>query len=131
MIKNLIVSSADDKYSSLLEELYQSTLKLVNYDFAILDCGLKESSLKKYKERGIDIKIPNWEVSLPSYKIRNRNYLKAQFSRFYLHQYFPGYENYFWLDSDTWINCPETFQLYLQGIKEKGFAICPDRKSVV
>ena len=36
MIKNLIVSSTDDKYSSLLEELYQSTLKLVNYDFAIL-----------------------------------------------------------------------------------------------
>jgi lipopolysaccharide biosynthesis glycosyltransferase len=131
MIKNLIVSSADDKYSSLLEELYQSTLKLVNYDFAILDCGLKQSTLEKYKQRGIDIKIPKWEVSLPSYKIRNRNYLKAQFSRFYLHQYFPGYENYFWLDSDTWINCPETFQLYLQGVDEKGFAICPqvDRSS--
>ena len=42
MIKNLIVSSADDKYSNLLEELYQSTLKLDNYDFAILDCGLKD-----------------------------------------------------------------------------------------
>ena len=131
MIKNLIVSSADDKYSSLLEELYHSTLKLVNYDFAILDCGLKHSTLEKYKQRGIDIKIPKWEFSLPNYKIRNRNYLKAQFSRFYLHQYFPGYENYFWLDSDTWINCPETFQLYLQGVDEKGFAICPqvDRSS--
>jgi len=131
MIKNLIVSSADDKYSNLLEELYQSSLKLDNYDFAILDCGLKQSVLEKYKNRGIDVKIPNWEVTLPAYKIRNRNYLKAQFSRFYLHQYFPGYENYFWLDSDTWINCPETFQFYLHGVNEKGFAICPqvDRSS--
>ena len=131
MNKNLIVSSADDKYSLLIEELFQSTLKLKNYDFAILDCGLDQTHKEKYKVRGVDIKIPNWEVSLPNYKIRNRDYLKAQFSRFYLHEYFPGYENYFWLDSDTWINCPETFEYYLKGVNEKGFAICPqiDRSS--
>lgn len=131
MNSNLIVSSADDKYSPLIEELFQSTLKLKNYDFAILDCGLNQTNLEKYKRRGIEIKTPNWEVSLPSYKIRNRNYLKVQFSRFYLHEYFPGYENYFWLDSDTWINCPETFEHYLKGVNEKGFAICPqiDRSS--
>jgi len=131
MNKNLIVSSADDKYSLLIEELFQSTLKLKNYDFAILDCGLDQTNKEKYKSRGVDIKIPNWEVTLPNYKIRNRNYLKAQFSRFYLHEYFPGYENYFWLDSDTWINCPETFEYYLKGVNEKGFAICPqiDRSS--
>ena len=131
MNKNLIVSSADDKYSLLIEELFQSTLKLKNYDFAILDCGLDQTHKEKYKARGVDIKIPNWEFLLPNYKIRNRNYLKAQFSRFYLHEYFPGYENYFWLDSDTWINCPETFEYYLKGVNEKGFAICPqiDRSS--
>ena len=131
MNKNLIVSSADDKYSPLIEELYHSTLKLKNYDFAILDCGLKQNIIEKFTNRGIDVKIPNWEVSLPNYKIRGRTYLKAQFSRFYLHDYFPGYENYFWLDSDTWINCPETFQYYLKGVNEKGFAICPqvDRAS--
>ena len=131
MNKNLIVSSADDKYSLLIEELFQSTLKLKNYDFAILDCGLDQTNKEKYKSRGVDIKIPNWEVTLPNYKIRNRNYLKAQFSRFYLHEYFPGYENYFWLDSDMWINCSETFEYYLKGVNEKGFAICPqiDRSS--
>ena len=111
--------------------MYQSTLKLKNYDFAILDCGLEQNIIEKYENRGIEVKIPKWEVSVPNYKIRNRNYLKAQFSRFYLHEYFPGYENYFWLDSDTWINCPETFQHYLKGVNEKGFAICPqiDRAS--
>ena len=131
MNKNLIVSSADHNYSELIEELYQSTQKLKNYDFAILDCGLEQNIIKKFENRGIEVKIPKWEVPVPNYKIRNRNYLKAQFSRFYLHEYFPGYENYFWLDSDTWINCPETFQHYLKGVNEKGFAICPqiDRAS--
>ena len=49
MNKNLIESSADDKYSLLIEELFQSTLKLKNYDFAILDCGLDQTNKEKYK----------------------------------------------------------------------------------
>ena len=41
-MKNLIVSSADLKYSHLLIELYNSLKTSINdkYDFAILDCGL-------------------------------------------------------------------------------------------
>ena len=44
---------------------------------------------------------------------------------------YPGYENYIWMDSDTWINCPKTFQYYIKGAKQSGFAICPqvDRAS--
>ena len=49
MNKNLIVSSADDKYSLLIEELFQSTLKLKNYDFAILDCDLIKPIKKNIK----------------------------------------------------------------------------------
>ena len=36
MNKNLIVSSSDDKYSTLLVELYKSVLKAKDYDFAVL-----------------------------------------------------------------------------------------------
>ncbi len=49
MNKNLIVSSADHKYSHLIEELYQSTLKLKNYDFAIWVVDLNEILLKNMK----------------------------------------------------------------------------------
>ena len=131
MKKNLIVSSADNKYSNLLIELYLSLKKLNDYDFAILDCGLSNSDYDYFRNLNIQIIKPIWEYPLPKLKVRGREYLKIQFSRFFLHNYFPDYENYFWMDSDTWINCPETFSYYLRGVNEKGFAICPqiDRAS--
>ena len=131
MNKNLIVSSADDKYSTLLLELYKSVMKTKDYDFAVLDCGISEDIKDYLSQKNVQIQTPNWEFDVPQYKVRGRDYLKAQFSRFYLDKYFPGYENYIWMDSDTWINCKETFKFYLQGAIEKGFAICPqiDRSS--
>ena len=131
MNKNLIVSSADNKYSQLLIELYNSIEKIRGFDFAVLDCGLQESSKSFLNKKGINYKIPDWEFQIPNYKVRGRDYLKIQFSRFFLDKYFPGYENYIWMDSDTWINCPETFQYYIKGAAQSGFAICPqvDRSS--
>ncbi len=131
MNKNLIVSSADENYSHLLKELYYSTLKLNSFDFAILDSGLSSTSKDFFIKKNIQISSMKWDINVPSYKIRGRTYLKAQFSRFFLDRYFPGYENYIWMDSDTWISCPETFNFYIQGANEKGFSITPqiDRSS--
>ena len=131
MNRNLIVSSADSKYSNLLIELFKSVKNLEEYDFAVLDCGLSESAKSFFSEKKIIYKVPSWEFNIPNYKIRDRDYLKIQFSRFYLDKYFPGYENYIWMDSDTWVNCAETFKLYIQGANQSGFAICPqvDRSS--
>jgi len=131
MNKNLIVSASDQKYSELLIELYNSTKILDNYDFAILDCGLNNESLEFFKKKNIEVVKSEWHVDIPNYKVRGREYLKAQFSRFYLDYYFPGYENYIWMDSDTWINCKETFNYYLIGAIQSGFSITPqiDRAS--
>lgn len=126
-MKNLIVSSADSKYSHLLIELYHSLKPhiICKYDFAILDCGLNDENVNYFIENQIKIVKPDWEFDISSYKIRGRENLKIQFSRFYLDKYFPGYENYIWLDSDTWVNCADTFDLYLKGAEISGFSITP------
>ena len=131
MTKNLIVSTADKNYEHLLLELYESQSTLENYDFAVLDCGISEKCKNFLTEKNIQFVKPKWEVELPSFKIRGREYLKSSFSKFYMQEYFPGYENYIWLDSDTWINCEKTFGLYELGAEKKGFAVCPqvDRAS--
>ena len=131
-MKNLIVSAADDKYSYLLIELHSSLKEKVhNCDFAVFDCGLSQDTLAYLRDFKIQIVNPQWEFKVPNYKIRGRDHLKIQFSRFFLDKYFPGYENYIWMDSDTWVNCPETFQYYIQGATQSGFSICPqvDRSS--
>jgi len=96
-----------DQRIAVCNNLYRPSTKAAKFDSQRFMFGL---------ERKRDVQERNWS---------------RQFSRFYLHEYFPGYENYFWLDSDTWINCPETFEYYLKGVNEKGFAICPqiDRSS--
>lgn len=131
MTKNLIVSTADKNYEHLLIELYHSQTNLENYDFAVFDCGMSDECKDFLKKKNVQLVNPEWEVKLPSIKIRGREYLKSSFSKFYMQEYFPGYENYVWLDSDTWINCKKTFSLYELGAEKKGFAICPqvDRAS--
>lgn len=125
-MKNLIVSSSDQKYSHLLVELYKSLGSILGYcDFAILDCGLERHTIEFFNKNNVQIKKPRWEFQIPSYKIRGREFLKVQFSRFFMENYFPGYDNYIWLDSDTWINCKDSFDLYIQGSNKSGFAITP------
>mgnify|MGYP001197374975 CR=1 FL=1 len=125
-MKNLIVSSADEKYAHLLIELYNSIKNnLDKYDFAIFDCGLEFNTKNYFKDENIQVVTPDWEYEIPFYKTRGRDNLKIQFSRFFMDKYFPGYENYIWLDSDTWINCVDTFELYLKGSNNLGFAITP------
>lgn len=131
MTKNLIVSTADKNYEHLLIELYHSQTNLENYDFAVFDCGMSDECKDFLRKKNVQLVNPEWEVKLPSIKIRGREYLKSSFSKFYMQEYFPGYENYVWLDSDTWVNCKNTFSLYELGAEKKGFAICPqvDRAS--
>lgn len=125
-MKNLIVSSADQKYSHLLKELYLSIETFLDdYDFAILDCGIDKSTINFFKTKNIQVVKPNWEFPIPEYKIRGRENLKVQFSRFFLDSYFPGYETYIWLDSDTWVNNFENFDLYRRAANFGGFSITP------
>ena len=73
----------------------------------VLDCGLSHADADYLKKRfGVEIKDPGWDVD-PAY-INNRkgeghNGFKGLTARPYLHKHFPGYQYYFWLDTDCWI----------------------------
>lgn len=128
MKKNLIVSSADNKYFKLLCELINSIKfenKDQNYDIAVLSINLSNENLEILNNLSIQYKEPVWNVKVPKYKIQGRDHLKTQVSRFYLEEYFPGYENYIWMDSDIWINSFDEFKLYERGSSTAGFAITP------
>ena len=127
-MKKIIVSSADSNYFELLYELFISikNLDLSNeYDFGVLDTGLKDSQKKKLIDGGVIVKDTKWDVSVPSYKVRSRNHLKTQFARAFLPDYFLEYEIYIWLDADTWINDWDTFLLYEKGAQKNKLCITP------
>ena len=123
MKKNVIISLADAKYFDLLNELVdsiQSFKESQNSAICILDAGLtddqKEILLKKVDE----IKSAEWDIEVPGYKVKGKEWLKSQVSRAFLPKYFPDYEKYLWIDCDAWVNDWECIELY--------FKACDDGK---
>ena len=117
MKKNVIVSLADANYFSLLEELVDSIKKFKesnNVAICILDAGLTEDQKKKLLNKVDEIKSAEWDIEVPDYKVKGKEWLKSQVSRAFLPKYFPNYEKYLWIDCDAWVNDWSCIELYLK-----------------
>jgi hypothetical protein len=117
MKKNVIVSLADANYFSLLEELIDSIKKFKesnNVAICILDAGLTEDQKKKLLGKVDEIKFAEWDIEVPDYKVKGKEWLKSQVSRAFLPKYFPNYEKYLWIDCDAWVNDWNCIELYLK-----------------
>jgi hypothetical protein len=122
MKKNVIVSLADANYFSLLEELVDSIKKFKESDnvaICILDAGLTEDQKKKLLGKVDEIKSAEWDIEVPGYKVKGKEWLKSQVSRAFLPKYFPDYEKYLWIDCDAWVNDWNCVELYFKAC-EKG-----------
>ncbi len=117
MKKNVIVSLADANYFSLLEELIDSIKRFKqseNIAICILDAGLTEDQKKKIFKKIDEIKVAEWDIEVPGYKVKDKEWLKSQVSRAFLPKYFPNYEKYLWIDCDAWVNDWECIELYFK-----------------
>ncbi len=104
--KTAIVTGCDHKYYPMLRELIHSIKSFPQsqgMDIVILDAGLTAEQRRELKPLVQDIREPEWPAAIPARKIRGRTFLKACVCRPFLPEIFPGYETYFWLDADTWI----------------------------
>ena len=122
MKKNVIVSLADANYFPLLEELVNSIKRFSeseNVAICILDAGLTEDQKKNLYKKVDVIKPAEWDIEVPQYKVRGKEWLKSQVSRAFLPKYFPEYEKYLWIDCDAWVNDWESVKLYFRAC-EKG-----------
>ncbi len=122
MKKNVIVSLADANYFPLLEELINSIKNFKeseNIAICILDAGLTQQQKEKLLNKVDEIKFAEWDIEVPGYKIRNKEWLKSQVSRAFLPKYFPNYEKYLWIDCDAWVNDWNCIDLYFKAC-EKG-----------
>ena len=117
MKKNVIVSLADANYFSLLEELIDSIKRFKqseNIAICILDAGLTEDQKEKISKKIDEIKVAEWDIEVPGYKVKDKEWVKSQVSRAFLPKYFPNYEKYLWIDCDAWVNDWECIELYFK-----------------
>ena len=117
MKKNLIVSLADANYFDLLNELVDSIKRFKeskDVAICILDAGLTEEQKEKLTKKVDEIKSAEWDIEVPAFKVRGKEWLKSQVSRAFLPKYFPKYEKYLWIDCDAWVNDWNTVELYFK-----------------
>ena len=117
MKKNVIVSLADANYFPLLDELINSIKRFKeseNISICVLDAGLTEEQKKNLLNKIDEIKPAVWDIEVPGYKVKNKEWLKSQVSRAFLPKYFPNYEKYLWIDCDAWVNDWNSIELYFK-----------------
>ena len=117
MKKNVIVSLADSNYFELLNELVDSIKsfeKSKDTAICILDAGLSEEQREILSKKVDEIKSAEWDIDVPAFKVKGREWLKSQVSRAFLPKYFPSYEKYLWIDCDAWVNDWNSVELYFK-----------------
>ena len=117
MKKNVIVSLADANYFPLLDELVKSIKRFKeseNIAICILDAGLTQEQKENLSGRIDEIKSAEWDIEVPGYKVKGKEWLKSQVSRAFLPKYFPNYEKYLWIDCDAWVNDWSSVDLYFK-----------------
>ena len=117
MKKNVIVSLADSNYFELLNELVDSIKsfeKSKDIAICILDAGLTSTQKTILSKKVDEIKSAEWDIEVPAFKIKGKEWLKSQVSRAFLPKYFPNYEKYLWIDCDAWVNDWVSVELYFK-----------------
>ena len=117
MKKNVIVSLADSNYFPLLLELVESIQRFKeseNVAICILDAGLTSDQKNILIDKVDEIKSAEWDIPVPGYKVKGKEWLKSQVSRAFLPSYFPNYEKYLWIDCDAWVNDWSCVDLYFK-----------------
>jgi len=117
MKKNVIVSLADSNYFDLLNELVDSIKsfeKSRDIAICILDAGLTSEQKIILSKKVDEIKSAEWDIEVPAFKVKGKEWLKSQVSRAFLPKYFPNYDKYLWIDCDAWVNDWTSVELYFK-----------------
>ena len=121
MKKNVIVSLADSNYFELLNELVDSIKSFEQSKdtaICILDAGLSEQQRDILSKKVDEIKSAEWDIDVPAFKVKGREWLKSQVSRAFLPKYFPSYEKFLWIDCDAWVGDWNSIELYFKACED-------------
>ena len=124
--KSVFISSADSNYYPMLREWAHSIRRFPqsrDMDICILDVGMTPEQHEQVKPHVTHIIKPDWPKKIPAHRIKGRNYYKACVNRPFLKDFFPGYDLYFWMDADTWIQEWRAIDMFIKGAQRMKLSI--------
>lgn len=81
----------------------------------ILDAGLTEPQRQELNTLVDGVVAPSWPEGISEERTKGLGFLKACVCRPFLPNIFPGFENYVWMDADTWVQDWNATALFLDG----------------
>ena len=119
-------STADEAFMPLVRGLLGSLSRLAPVgDLAFLDVGLAAESRDRLSRQVHHIATPQWDLPVPAERRIRQPHLRALTARPFLRDYFPGYEQYLWLDADTWVQARSALEWYQAVARNGRMAITP------
>lgn len=94
-------------------------------DISVLDLGMSPEQLEWMADQKVNTAKPNWEFGLDDscgFPIP----FKGILARTHVKKYFPGYEIYFHIDADAWVQDWAAVELYIAGAKRGVMAVTPE-----
>lgn len=133
-------AGSDQPYFNLTIELLESlkaTRLYKDIPIFMIDCGINDNDkdflIKKFK---VIIKDPGWSID-PEIIIKKKKNFNESFNfsgwkgcteRPWIHKHFPGYQYYFWLDPDLWIQDERCLDKFIYSCKKQKLGAALDCK---
>jgi lipopolysaccharide biosynthesis glycosyltransferase len=128
-MKILIITATDETYMPWIKRLANSLQAVEAFriaDFACLDLGLGKESRSAISEYCTQIICPEWDLPVDEEIARSMPHLRALTARPFLPRYFPGYDIYLWIDSDTWVQGAFAINWLLAASQHGALAAVPE-----
>ncbi len=124
----IVITAADAGYFEFLRGTIRSIRDKApgrEVALAVLDLGCTPEQRDWLRQRVDRIAKAEWEFTFPA-RDRTAAHFKALLVRPFLRKYFPGFDLYFWIDADAWVQDWSAVELFLRGAERRGLAIVPE-----
>jgi hypothetical protein len=126
--RTIAITGGDAGYFDLMKDCIGSlraTPEGAALALGVLDCGLTEEQRAWCCGQGARLVSPGWDFDFPGHTRLADGY-KALTARPFLPRYFPGFDLYFWIDADCWVQQGEAIALFLAAARTGALAVAPE-----
>jgi hypothetical protein len=123
-----IVSASDARYFDLIKGLVLSLRSRTEggaFALSVFDLGLTTPQRAWLADQDAGLVEPEWHFDFPG-REEIPVYFKALAARPAIPQYFPGYQIYFWIDADVWIQDHSALRIFVDAAAAGKLAIVPE-----
>ena len=124
----IAITGGDAAYFELMRDCVGSLRALPEgraMALGVLDCGLTDEQRAWCRAQGARLVAAQWEFDFPGRDKLKEGY-KALVARPFLPRYFPGFDQYLWIDSDCWVQQGDALALFLAAARSGALAAAPE-----